>query len=66
MINESVENLVAAIKQGDAISTEQAFAAAMADKLGSLIDAKRQEVASTMFAQPEVTSAEEEVESTEE
>ena len=67
-MNETVINLVNAIKSGDATATEQAFADAMSEKLGSMIDAKRQSLAASMFAatqdeqavetQPEVTPAE--------
>jgi hypothetical protein len=52
-MNESVIKLVDAIKTGDAIATEQAFADAMAEKLTAKIDDMRQAVASNMFAQPE-------------
>ena len=58
-MSETVMNLVNAIKAGDAIATEQAFAAAMADKLGTHINDMRQTVASTMFNQPEQLEAEE-------
>lgn len=50
-MNETVMTLVDAIKNGDAIATEQAFAAAMAEKLSARIDDMRQSVASTMFTQ---------------
>lgn len=62
-MSESVINLVNAIKSGDAIATEQAFATAMADKLSAKIDDYRQQVAANMFAsvteQPEQQSQEE-------
>lgn len=62
-MNETVIDLVNAIKSGDAIATEQAFAAAMADKLGARIDDMRQSVAANMFnggqAAPEATPTEE-------
>ena len=51
-MNETVLNLVNAIKSGDAIATEQAFSDAMAEKLGSRIDDMRQSVAAGMFNQP--------------
>lgn len=60
-MNETVINLVDAIKSGDAIATENAFAAAMAEKLSVRIDDMRQSVAATMFTQPEAV-VEEEVE----
>jgi hypothetical protein len=50
-MSETVNNLVDAIKSGDALATEQAFAAAMAEKLSAKIDDMRQAVASNMFAQ---------------
>ena len=59
-MNENVINLVNAIKQGDAIATEQAFAAAMADKLSSKIDDLRQNIASNMFAQTQEPAVAEE------
>ena len=62
-MNETVLNLVNAIKSGDAIATEQAFADAMAEKLSSRIDDMRQSVAANMFDQPVV---EESVEFTQE
>lgn len=48
-MNESVIKLVDAIKSGDAVATEEAFAAAMAEKLAPKIDDYRQEVAANMF-----------------
>lgn len=48
-MSETVIDLVNAIKTGDAIATEQAFAAAMVDKLGSRIDDMRQSIAANMF-----------------
>jgi hypothetical protein len=51
-MNETVIDLVNAIKSGDAVATEQAFAAAMADKLSTRIDDMRQTVAANMFATP--------------
>lgn len=49
-MSETVLALVDAIKNGDAIETETAFAAAMAEKLSSRIDDYRQQVAGNMFA----------------
>lgn len=57
-MNESVIKLVDAIKTGDAMATEQAFADAMAEKLTAKIDDMRQAVASNMFAQPEQVAEE--------
>ena len=58
-MNETVINLVNAIKAGDAIATEQAFADAMAEKLTSKIEDLRQTVAANMFPQPEAVVEEE-------
>jgi len=49
-MSDSVIKLVDAIKQGDAMATEQSFADAMAEKLGAKIDALRQATAASMFA----------------
>ena len=51
-MSETVQNLVQAIRAGDAIETEQAFANAMAEKLSTRLDDMRQSVAQSMFAQP--------------
>jgi len=58
-MNETVLALVDAINSGDAIDTENAFAAAMAEKLSVKIDEYRQSVAASMFAQPEEVVEEE-------
>lgn len=51
-MSETVQNLVQAIKAGDALETENAFANAMAEKLSTRLDTMRQDVAQSMFAQP--------------
>lgn len=48
-MNQTVQHLVDAIKTGDAIATENAFAAAMAEKLASKIDDFRVNLAQNMF-----------------
>ena len=53
-MNETVQNLVNAIQSGNASETENSFAAAMADKLGSRLDDLRQTIAQSMFTQPVV------------
>ena len=53
-MSETVQALVAAIKDGNAIATEQAFAAAMADKLSGKLDDMRANIAQSMFSQPVV------------
>lgn len=52
-MNETVNNLVDAIKSGDALATEQAFAAAMAEKLAGKIEDLRVNVAQNMFVPQE-------------
>ena len=49
-MNETVQNLVYAIADGDALGTQNAFAAAMAEKLSTRLDTMRAEVAQSMFA----------------
>jgi hypothetical protein len=60
-MSEAVQNLVHAIAAGDAIETETAFGAAMAEKLSAKMDDMRQAVAQSMFAvqeqEPEVETA---------
>lgn len=53
-MSENISNLVNAIKDGNALDTEHAFADAMADKLADKLDTMRQDVAKNMFASPEV------------
>ena len=65
-MNESVINLVDAIKTGDALATENAFADAMAEKLSSKIEDLRVNIAQSMFAQDEEELATEEFIITEE
>ena len=48
-MNETVMNLVDAITQGDALQTEKAFQAAMAEKLSVKLDDMRAQVAQNMF-----------------
>lgn len=57
-MSETVHNLVQAIRAGDALETEQAFANAMAEKLSTRLDDMRQSVAQGMFAQPAEVAAE--------
>jgi hypothetical protein len=57
-MSEAVQNLVQAIKAGDALETEQAFANAMAEKLSTRLDTMRQDVAQGMFAQATEQEAE--------
>ena len=50
-MSEVVKNLVDAIKSGDALSTEQAFGDAMAERLAGKIDDLRMSLAQGMFNQ---------------
>jgi hypothetical protein len=50
-MSETVQNLVHAIRAGDALETENAFTDAMAEKLSTRLDGMRQSVAQSMFAQ---------------
>lgn len=49
-MNENVKDLISAIASGDALETEQAFNAAMAEKISAKMDDMRIQVASTMFS----------------
>lgn len=51
--------LIDAISKGDAVATETAFNAAMAEKISAKLDDMRVSVAQGMFKQPEETVAEE-------
>lgn len=57
-MKESVENLLQAIAHGDALETEKAFSVAMAEKLAPMLDARRVEVAQSMFASQQETVSE--------
>lgn len=49
-MSETIQNLVGAITSGNAIETEAAFGAAMAEKLSSKLEDMRQGIAQSMFA----------------
>lgn len=57
-MNETVIRLVDAIKSGDVLETEKAFAAAMAERLSGKIEDMRQDVAANLFKSPEVATEE--------
>lgn len=59
-MNETVQNLVDAIKSGDAIATETAFSNAMAERLSAKIDAMRMDISQSMFNQPAPAAVSEE------
>ena len=50
--------LINAIASGDAVATETAFNAAMADKISGRLDDMRIDVAKTMFAPQQATTEE--------
>lgn len=52
-MSESVQNLIQAIADGNALETEQAFGAAMAEKLSGKLNDMRATVAQSMFVAPE-------------
>ena len=49
-MSETVTNLIDAIASGDAVGTENAFNAAMAEKISAKLDDMRVQVAKGMFA----------------
>ena len=57
-MNETVQNLVQAIRAGDALETENAFTLAMQEKLSAKLDDMRISVAQGMFNQPEPVTEE--------
>ena len=67
-MSETTTDLINAMVSGNAIDTETAFNAAMADKLSGKLDALRQTVAQNMFKTPdeqlEVEAEAEEIEAT--
>ena len=52
-MTDTVRELVDAMVKGDALGTEKAFGAAMAEKLSSKLDDMRTDVAKNMFASKE-------------
>ena len=57
-MSETVQNLVQAIRAGDALETENAFTLAMQEKLSAKLDDMRISVAQGMFNQPEPVTEE--------
>jgi hypothetical protein len=57
-MNETVQNLVQAIRAGDALETENAFTMAMQEKLSAKLDDMRIDVAQGMFNQQEPVTEE--------
>lgn len=65
-MTENVKDLIKAIAAGDALGTEQAFNATMADKISAKLDGMRVEVAKGMFTgQEEVAEVSAEVDTVE-
>ena len=60
-MSDSVNDLVNAIISGNALETENAFAAAMAEKVSAKLDDMRMNVAQSMFSSPAVELENEEV-----
>ena len=52
-MSETTLNLIQSIANGDAVETESAFAAAMAEKLSVKLDDMRTNIAQNMFAAQE-------------
>lgn len=50
-MSDSVKNLVSAIAVGNAMETEQAFSATMAEKISARLDDMRVTIAQSMFKQ---------------
>ena len=65
-MSDSVKNLISAIASGDAVGTEEAFNATMAEKISAKLDDMRISVSQNMFKQQEDSVVEEEVELTDE
>ena len=57
-MSESVKNLINAIASKNAMETESAFNAAMAEKVSSRLEGLRQNIAQSMFSAEEVVSEE--------
>ena len=57
-MSEMVKNLISAISSGSAVDTENAFNDVIADKISDRLDAKRSELAQSMFKQVELESSE--------
>lgn len=58
-MSDTIKNLISAIATGDAATTQDAFNAAMAEKISARLDDKREVVAYNMFNTEEPTAVEE-------
>ena len=65
-MSETAKQLVQAITSGDALGTETAFQAAMAEKISAKLDDMRSHMAQTMFNTQEVEQTAEPAEEIEE
>lgn len=61
-MTESVKNLINAISSGDAVETENAFQAAISDKISARLETMKIDIAKGMFTQKDSVDAEPEVE----
>jgi hypothetical protein len=57
-MNDTINTLVNAIATGDALETENAFSAAMAQKVSAKLEDMRMSMAQNMFKSPEVETEE--------
>ena len=58
-MSDTIKNLISAIATGDAATTQDAFNAAMAEKVSARLDDRRAEIASNMFKAEEQVAIEE-------
>jgi len=58
-MSETTYNLIQAMANGDALETEQAFGAAMAEKLAVKLDDMRTSIAQSMFSSQEPVAEQE-------
>ena len=55
---ENTKNMVNALEKGDTVEAEKEFKAALSDKVGAELDAKRKDLAGTILTkEPETTNA---------
>ena len=55
---ENTKNMVNALEKGDTVEAEKEFKAALSDKVGTELDAKRKDLAGTILTkEPETTNA---------
>ena len=55
---ENTKNIINALEKGDTVEAEKEFKAALSDKVGAELDAKRRDLAGTILTkEPETTNA---------